>query len=443
MRTPEATIRERILFPVAEIRTVALTYFARERRQDETLMPLVIQAVEQYGRDTAFEFLRIADALLQTETTIRWLTDELTKDWYLEDVNIDNYRTAVALILASARVDLLRPEMVDLPAFPEELKPMLLERLDMAAWDWETGWAALEQLGQATHARGDFSLYEVKRFNRIVEALARHPDKGPLVFSLLQVPEQHEDSEWIEWLEPCLVELVGQMHLTEAVPWLVARLHETDMFLVNSYYEALRWIGGDEVVRALAEEWPEGESDFRRWAAQLLEDIHTDLSATKCLEFLATEEDGEIRESLAHALLGNFVEEAVEPIRQMLLANQLPTEPEDVKWRLVAACTVMGQSFPEYHEWYKQAVAEAWGSSSLSSAPIRPYLAEDDFDEAGWFGDEESETALYDHEGLRPEPVRREQPHVGRNDPCPCGSGKKYKKCCLRKDRAELEGDSE
>ena len=22
---------------------------------------------------------------------------------------------------------------------------------------------------------------------------------------------------------------------------------------------------------------------------------------------------------------------------------------------------------------------------------------------------------------------------VGRNDPCPCGSGKKYKKCCLRK----------
>jgi len=26
--------------------------------------------------------------------------------------------------------------------------------------------------------------------------------------------------------------------------------------------------------------------------------------------------------------------------------------------------------------------------------------------------------------------VRRDQPKVGRNDPCPCGSGKKYKKCC-------------
>lgn len=27
-------------------------------------------------------------------------------------------------------------------------------------------------------------------------------------------------------------------------------------------------------------------------------------------------------------------------------------------------------------------------------------------------------------------PVTRDGPKVGRNDPCPCGSGKKYKKCC-------------
>ena len=27
------------------------------------------------------------------------------------------------------------------------------------------------------------------------------------------------------------------------------------------------------------------------------------------------------------------------------------------------------------------------------------------------------------------------QQRVGRNDPCPCGSGKKFKKCCARKPR--------
>jgi hypothetical protein len=30
----------------------------------------------------------------------------------------------------------------------------------------------------------------------------------------------------------------------------------------------------------------------------------------------------------------------------------------------------------------------------------------------------------------RREPERRADPKVGANDPCPCGSGKKYKKCC-------------
>lgn len=29
-----------------------------------------------------------------------------------------------------------------------------------------------------------------------------------------------------------------------------------------------------------------------------------------------------------------------------------------------------------------------------------------------------------------PVTVRRDSPKVGRNDPCPCGSGKKHKKCC-------------
>lgn len=32
-----------------------------------------------------------------------------------------------------------------------------------------------------------------------------------------------------------------------------------------------------------------------------------------------------------------------------------------------------------------------------------------------------------------PQIVTREGDKVGRNDPCPCGSGKKYKKCCMKK----------
>lgn len=42
-----------------------------------------------------------------------------------------------------------------------------------------------------------------------------------------------------------------------------------------------------------------------------------------------------------------------------------------------------------------------------------------------------SEWKFYDaEEPQRQETIRREGDKIGRNDPCPCGSGRKYKKCC-------------
>ncbi|MDI7269463.1 MAG: SEC-C metal-binding domain-containing protein [Myxococcota bacterium] len=37
-------------------------------------------------------------------------------------------------------------------------------------------------------------------------------------------------------------------------------------------------------------------------------------------------------------------------------------------------------------------------------------------------------------------PAFRAGPKVGRNDPCPCGFGKKYKKCCLPKEGDAAQG---
>ena len=35
-----------------------------------------------------------------------------------------------------------------------------------------------------------------------------------------------------------------------------------------------------------------------------------------------------------------------------------------------------------------------------------------------------------DNKGQKKVTIKREAAKVGRNDPCPCGSGKKYKNCC-------------
>ena len=46
-------------------------------------------------------------------------------------------------------------------------------------------------------------------------------------------------------------------------------------------------------------------------------------------------------------------------------------------------------------------------------------------------------TASHGDGTVKRRPVVRTAKKVGRNDPCPCGSGKKYKNCCLLKDEAE------
>jgi preprotein translocase subunit SecA len=53
-------------------------------------------------------------------------------------------------------------------------------------------------------------------------------------------------------------------------------------------------------------------------------------------------------------------------------------------------------------------------------------------------GDAESQPAPPKPENMhknaqKQEPYRRPAPKIGRNQACPCGSGKKYKRCCLGK----------
>ncbi|MFB6261376.1 MAG: UPF0149 family protein [Thiohalorhabdaceae bacterium] len=61
--------------------------------------------------------------------------------------------------------------------------------------------------------------------------------------------------------------------------------------------------------------------------------------------------------------------------------------------------------------------------AALADVGRRTALALEEFDAA--------EGEMGHGEPLAPtQPIRREK--IGRNEPCPCGSGKKYKKCCLR-----------
>jgi hypothetical protein len=74
VRFLEDKIKEAILHPDVEIRDRAVSYFAKSFSTDPTIMPLVIQAVEAYGRENdAYRLMGLARDLPQSEDTISWV----------------------------------------------------------------------------------------------------------------------------------------------------------------------------------------------------------------------------------------------------------------------------------------------------------------------------------------------------------------------------------
>ena len=119
-------------------------------------------------------------------------------------------------------------------------------------------------------------------------------------------------------------------------------------------------------------------------------------------------------------------------------ALDVPTEPEAVD----AFCAGYVHVAMADRAWRanEEATLEAFPLLCLAQGKRPSELGVDGVaDEAAWLADQRSgleRTLLAVHEALATDrdaavaPIRHEK--VGRNEPCPCGSGRKYKKCCLR-----------
>ena len=72
-------------------------------------------------------------------------------------------------------------------------------------------------------------------------------------------------------------------------------------------------------------------------------------------------------------------------------------------------------------------------SLMLRIRPMRPEEVEELEEKRRRKQEQELRMSHGDDDSAKPKPVRRKSKKIGRNAPCPCGSGKKYKKCCGRK----------
>jgi SEC-C motif len=178
----------------------------------------------------------------------------------------------------------------------------------------------------------------------------------------------------------------------------------------------------------VSHEFPTGEWHFRLYWAGVLEHTHSELAVAKCLELFEPEDDETIKIQLGQALIAQFATEAIEPVREFILQSRLDPEILDLQDNLVAASTALGVDFPE---------RENWKSDQQSRRELRQKLFREKYGLASQvvdaWSDEGDLDEVYSESDAFEDQIIRGIPKIGRNDPCPCGSGKKYKKCCMNK----------
>jgi hypothetical protein len=156
-------------------------------------------------------------------------------------------------------------------------------------------------------------------------------------------------------------------------------------------------IGDPQAVRLAREAFAAETSTFRQYAVGLFEALKHQQSEDAAYALLAGESDPVVRSLLCEALCLLFSRRGFAAASAEL---ERGARSEALCFVLVPASVVLGLELPEE--------ARRWWEVEKSQPALAPEAPED------------------------AETYRRGAAKIGRNDPCPCGSGKKYKKCCGR-----------
>jgi len=446
VRLSEEKIKQAILHPQLEIRQRAVRYFSVCHSEDEGVVPLLIQAVERYGREDAYHLVGGSVDLRHTQETISWVIEELQDP---DAERYENYVFNLNRVLCQAEPALLihrDTDILETCRFYRDMVDHFTRRLELLSWDEAACWRRLEQICEEGKDKQYANEVDLSFARDILEALARiGDDVEQRVLSVLSQKIKSFEHNPMKWMEPLMVILAGLHDMEAAVPVILGKLHEEDSLLAGYCVEALSRVGTDAVIAAVANDFADADRHFRLYASGVLENIHSDLAVEKAAGLLATEKDKQVQRDLAHAALSHFAQEAIEPVRQLIHSQRLDGDLRHLRDYLVETCTIMEQRFPEYDEWQaagkqereehrKQLEAvkdDPTATLAWALGRAKDYILPDEPEEQRTIPSPPNLPSFDEPlPGSRSDAVSK---RAGRNDPCPCGSGKKYKKCCMKK----------
>jgi len=224
-------------------------------------------------------------------------------------------------------------------------------------------------------------------------------------------------------------------------------------WLDEAVQEALGSSATAEELRSLLEVHPTLAPSQRVQLSRVFEKNRPEAIEEKLIEVYRNEPDPEVKEFLSTALALRGTPASMNAAREILDDRLPPGETRATVEVLYAYETLLGRESEELEGWRKELESERAMLRKLRAPDpetlVEPSSPPSENSAPGEFGKfapgpfanstlgkskkpaDRPAKAPYPRQTLRRETVVRESPKVGRNEPCPCGSGKKAKKCCL------------
>jgi hypothetical protein len=437
--------------------------------------PIVRERALRYFRDsydlgplTADHFWAIIDRLGENESTLEYAVrlDAIPQtDWSLHRL-VRAFGGKPAEIFefhyqhAAAAMDLTvlarnRDELLSCPHLLPHVRERLELRLNLLDSGPATAWNRLMEHGRELGGAYAES-FNTGLSDALIEAAARG---GPPVCeqALLALADKSAADDWREIFA---ARVLGLARYEPAVSALVGKLAIDDDVLRDEVNRSLSRIGSVNVIDRVVAFYPGKAWHVRLFASGSLGNIKRPEAVSALMQLVALElalgelaagpgsnrgDSDSLIDELLHDLtrLGSLA--GLSESRRLVAAYPEHPEAIDLCESLLATAIMTGVTLPEESAWRSRlkprGVRTTAGSDDLEamSRDIRDHWRKTGIPFREGPRSQEAPAAAIAARPIAPllqthadrlGPIRNTASKIGRNEPCPCGSQKKYKKCC-------------
>ena len=396
--------------------------FSEELNPGTEVTTSAITAFETYGIYEAFEFPHTISDLPLDENAANWALRQIRK---LNDDRDDNLPFHLfRWICLKASPQLLRQFMPELKIVADQGKSGKLSfqgplkngqlRLDLDDLPGNECFARLHQTLKSCEDSDDFPTKLISDAELICQRLIGTEETRTEVERLALEWLAFDFSEETQWHSGIAIYLIGLLQIESAIPRLIEYFDYDFDWWNESIQEALKRMKTPATIKLCEEIYPTLEWHGRLYLTSMFESPTIPEAEATVLRLLKTEDNDDLRVDLATSLVLFGTPQAQKIARSVLL--ELPSDPERfvIAEILYYQFILQGIDDPDLKKWRLR----------MEAMRIRMGKGIDDWNNAPDFLDRTI--------SISNTPIRAEIT-PGRNDLCPCGSGKKFKKCCLNR----------